>query len=254
MTGYKKYTPIVLAALLLLIGIACSAGTLLVQAPVPTSTPTKTPRPIFTPTLIPTQTPVPTNTPTMTPVPTDTPTVQATEAPPTEVPAEEAPAAEEAPTNTPVPAETNTPAPPPPPTNTPEPTATPAPTFPFVTSLVTHPIDGIVLEFRITGLAWGVDFGSLPGYQMEVTTPSGAVVTSDISGSGISDSMTAGSGTNHAINFEFKYSPYQAGNYTVVLKKDGQQMAPPVEVTATGGPYTYAHINFETRDATFFVK
>lgn len=81
---------------------------------------------------------------------------------------------------------------------------------------------------------------------MKVITPSGAEETSDISGSGMSDSTPRGTGTWHVMNFEYKHSPYETGVYKVTLMLNGQQVAPEVDVTAQGGPFTYAHIDFVT--------
>ncbi len=235
----NSYFPIFIAAILLFAGLSCSVGALLVQAPQPTPTPTKTPRPVFTPTLIPTDTPVPTDTPTMTPVPTSTNTPIPTNTPEPTV----------APTNTPAPKATNPPAPPPPPTNTPEPTATPAPSFPFPAVVTTHPTGGEA-EFRITGFVWEGNFSTgigeaLPGFVMEVVTPSGAVEESEVSvGPMAGDSTIRGAGDNHSMNFQYKHAPYVPGVYKVTLKKNGQQMAPTVEVVAQASPLTYAHIDF----------
>ncbi len=232
-------TPIIIAVILLIAGLGCSVGALVVQAPQPTPTPTKTPRPIFTPTLIPTETPTPTNTPTLTPVPTDTPTLVPTE---TVVPTD-------APTNTPVPQATNTPAPPPPPTNTPAPTNTPEPTFPFPAQLTTHPTGGAV-EFRITGFVWEGTFSTgigeaLTGYQMKVITPNGEEEYSEVSvGPQAGSSTFPGAGDNHSMNFQYKHAPYQPGVYKVTLVKDGQPMSPTIEVVAQASPFTYAHIDF----------
>ncbi len=241
---YKAKLPVILITLFTLISIACSAGTLLVRAPKPTPTPTKTPRPLFTATLIPSPTPLPTDTPSPTPIPSDTPTPVPTEAP-TEAAPTEAP-----PTDTPVPAATHTPAPPPPPTNTPEPTPTPEPSFPYPAELITHPTGGEV-EFRITGLVWAGNLNTgqgaaQQGFQMEVITPGGATETSEVSvGPDAGSSTVMGAGDNHSMNFQYKHAPYQPGVYKVTLVKDGQPMAPTVEVVAEAGPpYTYAHINF----------
>lgn len=257
----KKRFPVILIILLVLVGLGCSAGTLLVKAPVPTPTPTKTPRPIFTPTFIPSITPTPTDTPTITPIPLDTPTPLPEEnsaedgsddsnedsgdsgdseadATPTEVP----------PTNTP--AATNTAAPPPPPTNTPLPTNTPVPSYPYPSVLHKHPTGGSV-EFRITGFVWEGDINSgfgeaQQGFVMEVITPSGATEVSEVSvGPKAGESTTRGAGDNHPMNFQYKHSGYTPGVYKVKLVKDGAQMSNIIEVVADAGPpYTYAHIDF----------
>ena len=255
MINRKKRIPVILIVLLMLVGLGCSAGTLLVQAPQPTPTPTKTPRPIFTPTFIPSVTPTPTDTPTITPVPSETPTSlpeensaedegedsneeSDLEAEPTEVP----------PTNTP--AAINTPAPPPPPTNTPLPTDTPVPSYPYPSVLHKHPTGGAV-EFRITGFVWEGNISSgfgeaQQGFVMEVISPSGATEVSEVSvGPKAGESTTRGAGDNHPMNFQYKHAGYTPGVYKVRLVKGGVQMSNTVEVVADAGPpYTYAHIDF----------
>ncbi|OQY43411.1 MAG: hypothetical protein B6242_14700 [Anaerolineaceae bacterium 4572_78] len=233
----------------LIIGLGCSLGSLLVQAPTPTPTPTKTPRPIFTATLFPTDTPLPTNTPL--PTDTNTPVIEVIEEP-TAVP----------PTDTPIPTNTSPPQPPPqpqPPTNTPIPTntplpidtplptATPAPSYPFPANVITH-LTGSQVEFRISGLVWKGDVSTgygetMANLHMRVIIPTGAEELSNISAPSINQSTRGGD--NHTMNFEYKHSPYLPGKYTVHLMRDSEQIAPTVEIIAQEGPpFTYAHIDF----------
>lgn len=258
--------------IMLMIGLGCSVGRLLVSAPQPTPTPTKTPKATFTATLIPTETPIPTFTPTLNPVSSDSTTTDNEETNTSEEgdtseegntsTNEEPETIEESPTETPTPTEvpptatsgpptaTNTPAPPPPPTATPAPTDTPVPSYPYPGVLVTHPTGGEV-EFRISGFVWEGDistgFGEAQaGFQMEVITPNGEREVSEVSvGPSAGDSTVRGAGDNHSMNFQYKRAGYIPGTYKVSLMKDGAQMSPTVEVVAQAGPpFTYAHIDF----------
>ncbi|MEM7031618.1 MAG: SH3 domain-containing protein [Chloroflexota bacterium] len=300
-----------ISIVLLLSGVACSAGSFLVRAPRPTPTPTKTSRSTFTPTLIPTETPIPTDTFTPSPLPTVTPSLSPTPAPPTDTPTPTIPNARISTTvnvregpgtnfgrigrvteghssdvfgrsadnswifinfsggqgwvsaqfanidgnlaqadvievQAPAPAANN---PPPAPTEPPQPTNTPVPSYPFPAVPVVHPTGGDI-ELRITGFVWqGSAAGigeALAGFQMEVVTPTGEVKTSEVSvGPFAGASTTTGAGDNHAMNFQFKNSPYIPGVYQVTLKKDGAQMAPTINVTAQAGPpYSYIHVDF----------
>jgi hypothetical protein len=247
---YRKHLPTILTILVFIVGLGCSAGQLLVRAPLPTPTPTKTPKPTFTATLIPADTPIPSATPTWTPEPTATETPIPTDTPEA-APVEEA-AAE--PTATPVPP-TNTPAPvvPQAPTNTPVPptdTPIPTPSYPYPAVVTTH-LTGGDIEFRISGFVWEGDlnrgFGEAQiGFQMKVITPAGAEEVSEISvGPSAGASTVQGAGDNHSMNFQYKHAPYLPGTYKVMLMSNGVQMAPTVDVVAQAGPpYTYAHIDF----------
>jgi hypothetical protein len=222
------------------VNLACSAGSLLVQAPTPTATRLKTPKPTFTPTPFrtPTFTPTPTftSTPTETPLPTQTPL-------PTDTPEDdEAAEPESAPA-----------APPPPPaeptaTSTPEaPTPTPEPEFPFSVTYFTHDT-GSPGETRMT--AWirrdsgpGI-FKTLEGLQLNVTAPDGSTHLSELSGPGTADSTMPGTGDNHRMNTKVEIRPYVAGEYTVFLEEGGVQVSPATKVNFSANPLQYVHFEF----------
>lgn len=241
----KKYMPLIIAILLLAMGLGCSAGTLLVKAPLPTATPTKTPRPIFTPTLIPTETSTVTPTPSPTPIPTETPTLPPTDTPvPQEQPQQPAPEAIP-PTNTPKPAAPAAPAAPAPPTATPAPTNTPVPSFACQAESFIHPT-GSAGQTRFTALVWKGDkstgFGAgQPGYVLKVVGPTGEF-TSEVSGPGQTDSTAPGTGDNHYMNMKVEIPPYTPGVYKVAIYKDGQQFSSTVEFNYTASPMQYGHI------------
>jgi hypothetical protein len=224
-------------------GIGCSVGRLLVRVPTPTPEPTKTPRPTFTFTPNWTPTALPTFTFTFTPVlPTDTPTPEATPTP------EEATAEAEPPTDTPPPPPTNTPVPQPPPdTPMPEPpTATPMPSYPFVCTLFTHPTGNQQFTYITASAYKWIDksMGNArpqAGYVLTVISPAGEE-KSEVSGPGYTDSRGPGLGDNHWMNMKVEFAPYVSGDYRAYLTKDGTQVSNEVQFTMSSGPLTYAHL------------
>ncbi len=230
-----------LAALLLVGGLSCSLGTLLVQAPTPTRLSTKTPRPTFTftpnwtPTRMPTATVTPTvPPPTATPVPPPTATPGKKEkAPPTPAPAEE----EDSPT--PRPAK---------PKPTAEPTATPAQQYAF--TVTPYKFDtGSAVETRVTEYVIEVfdastgQFEDLLGYQFELVDPSGTEHLSNMSG-GRNHTTGEGLGDDRWFNAEAKIAPYMPGHYKAWLVKDGVQQSPVIEFDLAAQPYQYIHLDF----------
>lgn len=226
-------------------GLGCSLGTLLVRVPTPTATPTKTPRLTFTPTPNWSPTPLPTDTPTFTPeppTPTDTPPAPTDTPAPVEAPTDTPPP----PTDTPVPAPaqpTSTPTPAPP-------TATPAPSYAFIAVACSHPT-GSPTFTRITAAAIEIinasagEFKALPGYQLKVIGPAGERL-SEISGPGLADSTTPGTGDNHFMNMKVEIPPYSPGTYRAYLVQGDQQVSPAVELNFTADPLQYIHIDFAT--------
>jgi hypothetical protein len=222
----------------LIAGLACSAGSLLVQIPTPTPTPYKTPKPTFTHTPIRTATFTPSPTPTETATPTPTETVTPT---PTETPAEAAPpaqAAAQAPSEPAEPVATSTPE---------EPTATPTPAFPFNVVYYQHNT-GSPGETRMTGWV-RIDrgpglFRTLAGYQMKTVASDGTEYLSEVSGDGTADSTLQGTGDNHRMNMKLEFRPYTAGTYRIFLVEGGVQVSPEIELALTADPLQYVHFEF----------
>ena len=223
----------------LALGMGCSVGALVMQAPTPTAPPQKTPKPTytltpyytptFTPTSTPTETPSPTPTKTPTPTPTEPPAEEEAAAPP---PAAAAPAAPVEPPATPTPE---------------EPTATPTPAFPFNVVYYQHDT-GSPGETRITG--WiRVDYGpgkfkSLANFQIKVIAPDGQEYLSEISGPGAADSTVAGTGDNHFMNTKLEIRPYTPGAYRIHLVEGGVQVSQEVEINLAADPLQYLHLDF----------
>lgn len=235
----SRLAPAFFAAALLIFGLGCSAGKLLVQAPTATPQPQKTARPTFTFTPDWTATFTPSPTATNTPTPTATPTQTLT---PTATPeAEEAPKEEAAPPPPPPPAE---------PTATPtpaEPTATPTPEFPFQAVYFVHDT-GSPGETRMT--AWvrldkgpGI-FKSLSGFQVKATGPDGNTYLSELTGTGTADSTVPGTGDNHRMNTKLEISPYTPGDYTITLVEGGIQVSPEIKINLSANPLQYVHFDF----------
>jgi hypothetical protein len=230
-----------LAVVLLVSGLACSLGTLLVRVPTPTRQPTKTPRPTFTFTPNWTPTRMPTATDTLTPLPpTATPIP-----PPTAKPAKPAKAA--ATPDTPVPGDTPTrrPAKPKP---TAEPTATPTPQYSFTVTPYTFNT-GSAVETRVTGYVIEVfdastgQFQDLSGYQFVLVDPQGSQHLSNMSG-GRNHTTGEGLGDDRWFNTEAKISPYTSGHYRAWLVKDGVQQSPAIEFDLASQPNQYVHLDF----------
>lgn len=141
-------------ALLVVVGLGCSAPSFLARAPEATPTPIKTLRPTFTPMPTATQT-VP---PSPTPLPTDTPLPTATPVPPTDTPEpptatmEPATPTVELPTPTPIPPTVAPTKPKPQPTKA-LPTPTPAPQAKHVVG--SHGVSGLVVARDKTTFAVG---------------------------------------------------------------------------------------------------
>ena len=220
----------------LALGMGCSVGALVVQAPTPTVPPHKTPQPTFTltPYYTPTRTPTATFTPTSTPTPTDTPTPTPTEPPPAE-------------NGQPATQPDSQPAAPPPSPTPEEPTATPTPAFPFNVVYFQHDT-GSPSETRFTG--WiRLDLGpgkfkSLANFQMKVLAPDGNEYLSEVSGPGAADSTVPGTGDNHLMNTKLEIRPYTPGTYKVFLVEGGLQVSPEIELNLTAVPMQYVHFDF----------
>jgi hypothetical protein len=231
------YLFIISMLLALLLTLACSAGSLVVQVATPTPTRFKTPRPTytFTPVRLPTSTPSPTptetSTPTVTPSPPPTPTQ-----PPEGAAAPAQPAAQvEAP---PEPTATPTPA---------EPTPSPTPEYPFQVNYFVHDT-GSPGETRMT--AWirqdsgpGL-FKTLSGFQVKAIAPDGNTYLSELSGSGPGDSTVKGTGDNHNMNTKLEFRPYTPGDYTIYLVEGGVQVSPEIKLTLSADPLQYTHFDF----------
>jgi hypothetical protein len=235
-----SYFGLIFVGLMLFIGIGCSIGSLVVQAPTPTLTPNKTPKATYTITPIPTHTftPTPTPSPTFTPTSSSTPTASPTPtpaetiSPPPPVEAAPPPAAPIEPPVTPTPA---------------EPTATPTPAFPFNVVYYQHDT-GSPGETRIT--AWiRLDLGpgqfkTLSNFQVKALAPDGNSYLSDMSGTGTSDSTVPGTGDNHRMNTKLEIRPYTPGPYKISLVEGGVQVSPEVEINFNTEPRQYLHLDF----------